>query len=143
MSDIQPITVSVLVHATPEQAWEAFTAPTSITEWNFASDDWHCTRATNDLREGGAFSYRMESRDGAHGFDFEGEFVEVSQPHRLRYSLGPDREVVVQFIPEGEQTRVSQSFTPDGMHPAEAQQAGWQAILENYKTFVASGAHGN
>ena len=53
-----------------------------ITEWNVASDDWHCPRATNDLREGGAFSYRMESRDGAHGFDFEGTFVEVSPPQR-------------------------------------------------------------
>lgn len=130
------VTVSVSVSASPERAWHAFTSPASITEWNFASPDWCCPRASNDLREGGAFCYRMEARDGSFGFDFEGVFVELSPPVRLRYSLGPDRQVLVHFTRQGDMTVVSQSFTPETTHSLAQQQAGWQSILDNYKRHV-------
>ncbi len=136
MTPSSPITVAVLVHASPERAWQAFTEPASITAWNFASPDWHCPRAENDLREGGAFRYRMEARDGSFGFEFEGRFLQVSPPTALRYSLGPDREVTVRFEREGDWTRVSQSVTPEATHTLEQQRAGWQAILDNYKRFA-------
>ena len=136
MTSLPKITVEVLVHANPGRAWEAFTSPTSITGWNFASPDWHCPRAKSELRDGGAFCYRMEARDGSFGFDFEGKFLRVSPARRLHYSLGPDREVIVQFVQEGAQTRVSQSFTPEPTHPLEQQRAGWQSILDNHKKFV-------
>jgi uncharacterized protein YndB with AHSA1/START domain len=42
-------------------------------------DDWHTTVATVDLREGGAFSSRMEAKDGSSGFDFEGIYSKVIQ----------------------------------------------------------------
>jgi uncharacterized protein YndB with AHSA1/START domain len=137
---MSPVTVAVSVHASPDQAWDAFTNPSSITAWNFASADWHCPRAENDLQVGGTFSYRMEARDGSFGFDFAGTFLDVSSPTRLRYSLGPDREVVVEFSPEGTLTRVSQTFTPEETHSLEQQQAGWQSILEQYKRHVDSTA---
>jgi uncharacterized protein YndB with AHSA1/START domain len=78
----------------------------------------------------------MEARDGSFGFDFEGTFLEVTPPVRLRYSLGPDRNVDVQFTRDGEHTMVRQSFTPESTHPIEQQLAGWQAILDNYKKHV-------
>jgi uncharacterized protein YndB with AHSA1/START domain len=136
MTDLTPITVSVSVHASPERAWDAFTTPASIMAWNFASPDWHCPSATNDLREGGAFSYRMAARDGSFAFDFAGTFTEVSPPHRLRFGLGPEREVLVEFTPEGDRTRVSQTFTPEATHSLEQQRAGWQAILDHYQQHV-------
>jgi uncharacterized protein YndB with AHSA1/START domain len=136
MPALPPITVAVSVHASPERAWAAFTDPAAVTQWNFASADWHCPRARNDLRAGGAFSYRMEARDGSFGFDLEGTFRELSPPTHLRYSLGEDREVVVQFTPEGDATRVTQTFTPEGTHTLEQQREGWQAILDNYKRHV-------
>ena len=141
MTRQSPITVSVLIHATPERAWKAFTDPKAITEWNVASPDWLCPRAENELRDGGAFCYRMEARDGSLGFDFEGRFLQVSVPNKLHYSLGPDREVIVQFTEEGGRTRVSQSFTPEGTHPLEQQKAGWQAILDNYAKYVEATSH--
>ena len=140
MTALPPVTVAVSVQASPERAWQAFTNPTSVTEWNFASADWHCPRAQNDLREGGTFCYRMEARDGSVGFDFEGTFLELSPAATLRYSLGEGREVVVQFTRDGEQTLVSQSFTPDPTHSLEQQKAGWQSILENYKRHVEATA---
>lgn len=136
MSVIQPVTVAVTVQASPEQAWNAFTSPASITAWNFASPDWHCPRAQNELREGGAFSYRMEARDGSFGFDLEGTFLDLSPHTQLRYSLGENREVVVTFRQDGEQTRVTQSFTPEATHSLEQQREGWQSILDNYRAHV-------
>lgn len=140
MSAPEPITVSVSVRASPRRAWEMFTDPSSVTEWNFASPDWHCPRAENELREGGKFRYRMEARDGSFGFDFEGTFLELSPPTRLRYSLGENREVVVQFTGQGERTLVTESFTPEPTHSLEQQRSGWQSILENYKRHVEAAA---
>ncbi len=140
MSSLDPIMVSVSVQATPKRAWEMFTDPTSVTEWNFASPDWHCPRAQSELRKGGNFCYRMEARDGSFGFDFEGTFLEFSPPSHLRYSLGENREVVVRFVDQGERTLVTQSFTPEPTHSLEQQRAGWQSILENYKQHVEAAA---
>jgi uncharacterized protein YndB with AHSA1/START domain len=137
---LPPVTVSVSVPTSPEKAWSAFTEPGSITEWNFANQDWCCPSATSDLREGGAFSYRMEARDGSFGFDFEGVFLELSRPTLIRYSLGPDREVLVRFAHQGNTTVVSQTFTPESTHSLEQQKAGWQSILENYKKHVEATA---
>lgn len=135
-----PITVSVEVAGSPEMAWLAFTTPAAITAWNFASADWCCLHASNDLKPGGKFSYRMEAKDGLMGFDFEGVFLEVIPNQRLKFSLGPDREVLVEFNKRGTVTSVSQSFTPDRDFPVDQQRAGWQAIMDNYKLYVASAA---
>ncbi|KPF48241.1 hypothetical protein IP87_17890 [beta proteobacterium AAP121] len=134
------VTVSVSVLGSPDKAWHAFTDPGSIVEWNFASPDWCCPSAKNELREGGAFCYRMEARDGSFGFDFEGVFLELSFPTRIRYALGPDREVTVQFLQQGSTTLVSQSFIPESTHTLEQQKAGWQSILESYKKHVETAA---
>ena len=135
-----PITVTVEVAGSPETAWLAFTTPSAITAWNFASPDWCCPAASNDLKPGGKFSYRMEAKDGSMGFDFEGVFLEVIPNQRLKSSLGPDREVLVEFNKRGTGTCVSHSFTPDTGFPIDQQRAGWQAILDNYRLYLASSA---
>ena len=50
------ITVETTVSAPVEAAWDAYTSPDRIRQWNFASDDWHCPSARVDLREGGTFT---------------------------------------------------------------------------------------
>ena len=64
------ITVETTIAAPIERVWSAWTTPEDITQWNAASDDWHTTRASVDLRVGGTFSSRMEAKDGSMGFDF-------------------------------------------------------------------------
>ena len=66
------ITVAVTVATTLEKAWDCWTLPEHITHWNFASDDWHCPFAENDLKVGGKFLYRMAAKDKSMSFDFEG-----------------------------------------------------------------------
>ena len=69
---MEPITVTTTVAAPLAEVWRAYTTPADIMQWNAASDDWHTTAATVDLRPGGHFSSRMEARDGSFGFDFAG-----------------------------------------------------------------------
>ena len=46
------ITVETTVTAPIERVWKAWNTPEDITQWNAASDDWHTTAATVDLRVG-------------------------------------------------------------------------------------------
>ncbi|AOS45965.1 hypothetical protein Verru16b_03056 [Lacunisphaera limnophila] len=130
------ITIETTVAASVATAWQAWTSPAAITQWNFASPDWSCPRAELDLRPGGKFKYRMEAKDGSFGFDFEGEFTAVIPNQKLEYSLGDDRKVSVDFIAEGGATRIVESFQAEDAHAGEAQRQGWLAILHNFKKFV-------
>lgn len=140
MPVFEKITVSVVVHAPVGRAWEAFTSPESIVEWNFASDDWRCPAASNDLRRGGSFNYRMESKDGAAGFDFSGTFTEVRPGERIEFALGDGRTVQVAFRAVGAGTEVVETFDAETENSLELQRAGWQAILDNYKKYAERGA---
>ncbi len=129
------ITVETTVHAPIDAVWHAYTTPDAIVQWNAASDDWHTTTASVDLRAGGAFSSRMEAKDGSAGFDFAGTYTSVVPNRLLEYAFG-DRTARVEFLdtPAGVVVRVT--FEAETTYPVEQQQAGWQAILENFGRFV-------
>lgn len=130
------ITVQNTINAPVEKVWEYWTKPEHITGWNNASDDWFTPRAENDLRPGGKFSFRMEARDGSMGFDYGGDYDVVSQNDTIESTLGDGRKVKVIFIPEGNSTKVVESFEAEGTHSIEMQRGGWQAILDNFKKYV-------
>ena len=102
----QSITVHTTVAAPIERVWSAYTTPEDIVQWNAASEDWHTPSASVDLREGGAFSSRMEAKDGSMGFDFAGTYTKI-EPHRLiEYDFG-DRHARVDFVPEAGAVRIA------------------------------------
>src|SRR6266436_1342177 len=92
------ITVETTVAAPIEDVWKAWTTPNDIKQWNAASDDWHTTAASVDLRVGGTFSSRMEAKDGSMGFDFAGTYTKIVEPKLIEYSFG-DRKAEVEFTP--------------------------------------------
>lgn len=133
------ITVETTVAAPVEDVWRAWTTPADITQWNAASDDWHTTAASVDLREGGAFTSRMEAKDGSMGFDFAGTYTKIVPHERIECSLG-DRDLVVEFVAGPTGVTVRETFDADADHPIEAQRAGWQAILDRFARHVAGRA---
>lgn len=139
MDKVNAITVQVSVTAGIERVWACWTLPEHIVQWNFASDDWHCPKSTNELKPGGRFCATMASRDGAMSFDFEGIYQEVTPPRRLTYVLGDGRKVSVTFEEKSGVTTVTETFDPEGTNPLEMQQAGWQAILNNFRKHVENG----
>lgn len=129
------ITVETTVAAPIEKVWNAYTTPEDIKQWNAASDDWHTTAATVDLRVGGAFSSRMEAKDGSMGFDFAGVYTNIVKHKLIEYSFG-DRVSQVEFTesPKGVEVRVT--FDGESTHSVEEQRGGWQAILDNFTRHV-------
>lgn len=129
------ITVETTVASPLDKVWRAYTNPEDIKQWNAASDDWHTTAATVDLRVGGAFSSRMEAKDGSVGFDFAGTYTNIVKHQLIEYSFG-DRTARVDFgdTPNGVKVRVT--FDSEPTHSIEQQREGWQAILNNFARHV-------
>ena len=129
------ISIETLVKAPADKVWRAYTTPSDIKQWNAASADWHTTQSSVDLRVGGAFSSRMEAKDGSFGFDFAGTYTKVVPHQLIEYAFG-DRTAQVEFArgPQGIQVRVS--FDRENSHSSEQQRQGWQAILGNFKRHV-------
>ncbi len=131
MSEV--ITIEVTVQVPAEKAWDVYTKPEYVVQWNHASEDWQCPKAENDLRVGGKFSSRMEAKDGSFGFDFGGTYSEVRLHEYIAYSMDDGRTVEISFIPSGEETKVVVAFDPETENSLELQRGGWQAILDNFK----------
>ena len=129
------IIVETLVNAPIAKVWSAYTTPADIKQWNSASDDWHTTQSAVDLRVGGAFSSRMEAKDGSFGFDFAGTYTTIIPNKLIEYSFG-DRIGVVEFIQGSKGVTVRVTFDAEAMHPEEQQRQGWQAILNNFTKHV-------
>src|ERR1051326_187314 len=130
------ITVEAIVNAPVEKVWELWTNPQHIIHWNNASDDWHTPRAENDLRVGGKFLSRMEAKDGSFGFDFGGEYNKVEQHKEIEYTIGDGRKVNITFVPQGNTTKLTETFEAEDTHSIEMQRTGWQNILNNFKKYA-------
>lgn len=120
------ITVETIIAAPIEQVWAA---------WTSASDDWHTTAATVDLRAGGTFSARMEAKDGSMGFDFAGTYTRVLE-HELIESTFGDRTLRVEFLAQDGKVTVREIFDAETTHTEEQQRQGWQAILDRFARHV-------
>ncbi len=132
----EQITVDTIVNAPAEKAWEFFTRPDHIVRWNNASPDWYTPTATNDLRVGGEFDYRMEAKDGSAGFNLKGTYTEVMPSEKISYTLEDGRNVEVFFTQQVTGTRIIETFEAENQNPLEMQRSGWQAILDNLKADI-------
>ena len=133
------IKVEATIHALMAEVWRAYYTPEDVMQWNFASDDWHCSTATADFRVGGTFCSRMEARDGSQGFDFEGTYTRIVPNELIEYEFG-DRTAKVTFEEKPQGVFVQVTFDAEETFPPEYQKDGWQAILNNFKRHVESTA---
>src|SRR5258708_8468863 len=108
----QKIAVESKLCARIEQVWRAWNTPDDMKQWNSASDDWHTTKSEVDLRVGGAFSSRMEARDGSRGFDFAGTYTNVVE-HKLIESTFGGRILLVEVITGQDAVTLRQTFDPE------------------------------
>ncbi len=130
------IIIEASVKAPINKVWKLWTEPAHILKWNAASDDWHTTKAENDLNVGGKFSSRMEAKDGSFGFDFGGTYTEVTLYQSIAYTLDDDRKVSISFSETKEGCKVVETFEAEETNPIEMQRDGWQAILDNFKKYA-------
>lgn len=131
----ETIIVETKVAAPMSAVWRAYVTPEDIKQWNAASDDWHTTAASVDLRLGGAFSSRMEAKDGSFGFDFAGVYTKIIEQQLIEYDFG-DRKAKVEFAPSKAGVTVRVAFESEPTHSIEQQRDGWQAILNKFARHV-------
>lgn len=132
------VTIESTIAAARNKVWDYYTQPEHITKWNFASDDWQCPSAVNDMKVGGKYAARMEAKDGSFGFDFEAVYDEVLDNEKFTYTIADGRPVTVKFEDLGAKTKVVVNFEAENQNPVEMQKAGWQAILDNFKKYTES-----
>lgn len=133
------ISVQTKLKAPVAKVWKTYTTPSDIMQWNAASDDWHTTAASVDLREGGAFTSRMEAKDGSFGFDFAGTYTKVVSNKLIEYTFG-ERMGTVEFVEDKDGVTVRVTFDAESEHPIDQQRQGWQAILNSFKRHVETRA---
>ena len=129
------ITIETTVHAPIDKVWRAYTSPEDIIQWNAASDDWHTTSSSVELRVGGIFSSRMEAKDGSFGFDFAGTYTKIIPNELIEYAFG-DRTASVQFMQTSDGVKVRITFVAETEHSVEEQEQGWQSILNKFASHV-------
>lgn len=132
------VTVETTVNAPVEKVWEYFSLPKHIMQWNNASEDWFTPSSENDFKEGGKFINRMEAKDGSMGFDFTGTYQKIIQNEYIEYTIIDGRSVKIKFAPEGDGTKITESFDAEITNPIDMQKRGWQSILDNFKKYTES-----
>jgi uncharacterized protein YndB with AHSA1/START domain len=135
----EQIHISAQIAAPKGQVWTKYTDPLHIVNWNFANPDWCCPSAKNDLCVDGMYDVRMEAKDGSFGFDFRAVYTELEIEKSFTYRMEDGRMCTVEFTETDGETKIDVHFDPENINPIEMQQAGWQAILNNFKVYVEIG----
>ncbi len=124
------IKVETKINAPTSKVWEFWTNEAHVKNWNFASSDWHCPNATNNLLVEGEFHYTMSAKDNSMSFDFWGTYEKIEIEKNIEILLGDGRKMKVTFESSDAGTIVTEAFEPEQENPAEMQRAGWQMILK-------------
>jgi uncharacterized protein YndB with AHSA1/START domain len=80
----------------------------------------------------------MAAKDGSFEFDFWGTFQKIEPQKSIEIVLGDQRKMIVLFEKDSEGTKLTEQFEPEQENAEELQQAGWQAILDQFKQYVTS-----
>jgi len=131
-----PITVETTIKSTIENVWKLWTTPEDIRQWNNPSEEWHTLKVENDLKDGGKFLFRMESKDGADGFDFSGTYDKVILNKLIEYTLDDGRKTINEFIQNENSVTITETFEPEAKTPLDVQKEFCQGVLDNFKKYV-------
>lgn len=139
------IQVEIVVNSNLEKVWKFWNEPELIKLWAFASDDWECPHAENNLVVGGNFITRMSAKDKSFSFDFSGTYKEIEEYKKISYVMSKDIndnearncEIVFEDVGDGK-VKITETFDPENQNSEELQKAGWQNILNNFKKLVES-----
>ena len=133
---MSPITITSIINAPINKVWKCWTEEEHIKNWNFASPEWHCPDATNNLIKGGEFHYTMAAKDNSMSFDFWGTYQEIVFEKSIAIILGDGRKVSISFEEIENSVLVTETFEPEKINPIELQQKGWQTIVDNFKKYT-------
>ncbi len=111
--------------------------PQHIMQWNNISDEWHTPYVENNLEPQGRFLFKMALKDGSVGFDYKGQYDEVTPYEKISILLDDGRTSTVTFSGSNP-VRITERFDPDSNEPVDMQRDFCQAILNNFKKYTES-----
>jgi uncharacterized protein YndB with AHSA1/START domain len=138
------IRVARVLPAAPAELWRCWTDPATKKKWWGRTEKATLDVCDLNIRVGGRFHYGMRVPGRSETQTADGEFLEVSVPHRLVFTwssrgYGPevkDSRATVEFtdLRDGS-TRVA--VTHEGLPVAAmpAHQAGWSDALQDLATY--------
>jgi uncharacterized protein YndB with AHSA1/START domain len=136
MPGIKPIAVAVLIQKPLEIVWKKWTNADDIKQWNIPFENWHCPEALNDVKEGGSFFFRMESKDGKEGFDYKGKYNKVIPLEYIENTQEDGRKSVVEFQQIDNNTIIRETFEPEEQTPRDVQETFCQSVLNRFKQYA-------
>lgn len=132
-----------LLPASPQEVFDAWTDPDSLTAW-FCPGDTIKTEAQMDVRIGG--HYRIVMRGEQTDYIHTGEYCEIVPARRLVFTWrstmthNEDTLVTVEFIPSGHAGQDTELILTHKRLPsadvAASYNAGWQTIVEKCAAYV-------
>ena len=137
--------LSRVIKAPRERVFEAWTSPEQVARW-FGGPLGHATSAEVDLRVGGKFRIRAESRIGNEVWFCVGTYLVVEPPERVVstfswegtrwWDLG-ESLVTVEFRERGEATEVALTHERNRTRPVRAfHRIGWGHSLKELAEVV-------
>ncbi|UIR56757.1 SRPBCC domain-containing protein [Sphingobacterium sp. SRCM116780] len=131
-----PLIATVLIEKPIYEIWQHWINSDSIKIWNIPFDHWHCPKVENDVRDGGAFFFRMESKDGKEGFDYSGVYSHILPLTYIESVGGDGRKNRVEFESVDNHTIIRETFEPDSETPLAIQQNFTDSVLKKFKDFM-------
>ncbi len=119
-----------------KDVWHFWTTADDILCWNNPSEEWHTTRVETDLREGGAFLFRMETIDGSIGFDHGGTYDRILPCQLIQYTGYDGRQSTINFQSVGNSTVITEHFEPSDELPRDEQLLFCQGVLKHFKAYA-------
>jgi uncharacterized protein YndB with AHSA1/START domain len=149
--DDATLIVKRLLNATPERAFQAWTAPEHIQQWMRPEPGMEVPLVSMDLRVGGKFRIQMKKPDGEF-FTAVGVFKEVKAPERLVYTWDWEKDgsgaefgevegkpslITVEFLKRGERTEMVLTHSRFAtVESRDSHAGGWSKIAESFARFV-------
>ena len=134
----QEIVVNAVVGRDMDTVWSLWNSPEHIQRWMHASNDWECTKAVNNLKVGGRFSFTLAAKNKSASFDFSGTYTAVELNKVIAFALYDKRTVSVLFDAKEDGVHIIETFEMENENPEEMQRVGWQAILDSFKNYCES-----
>lgn len=138
------VTLERVFDADPQRVFDAWTQTDRLLDW-WCAGGWTTEICEVDLRVGGSYRLGMRSPED-NLYVVGGQFSEIDAPNRLRYSWaweengpapGHDMQVTVDFIAEGEKTRLvltHERLLDEAM--ATSHSEGWTGKLDNLEAYL-------
>jgi uncharacterized protein YndB with AHSA1/START domain len=138
VNDKPDIEITRVFEAPRERLWREWTEPEAFADWYGGEQgEIPLDTVSMDVRPGG--TWRLTMHAGGREIEWEGEYVEVSEPERLAFTVtdqpgNPERDLVTVDLTELGDDRTEMRMTQSGGHmPPEAYERakqGWGGFFD-------------